>query len=254
MKFENTYVYGFWSAIHGMRMPMKSFAKSDSELASSPADAAFLMTDEGFALGEKDKGLAQRLIGSGPEHCKFLRDIDVWTDITAPSFVNAEIDTYKVGTTRNSSSFMHLGMKNEFVWKDFDIKNPIVAKLLDAYPDYFTEGAPHIDSVRKVVSLNDDSEDIVSDYIWWVDTIRHLNQLRDKYLETKDNTIFERIREELPSGYKYTFSWHANYAVLRNMYFQRRYHRLADWSVDFVKWIESLPYSKELIMYEKENR
>lgn len=252
MKFENTYVYGFWSAIHGMRMPLQSFAKSDSTLASYPDDVGFTMTDEGFALGEKDKELAQRLISSGPEHCKFLRDIDVWTDITAPSFINAEIDTYKVGTTRNSSSFMHLGTKKEFIWNDFDIKNQVVAKSLDKYPDYFTEGTPHLDCVRNTAELNDNPDDIVNDYIWWVDTIRHLNYLREQYLATKDNVIFERIREELPSGYKYTFSWHANYAVLRNMYFQRRYHRLSDWNTDFVKWVESLPYSEELITYVKE--
>lgn len=236
MKFENTEVFNFEGALRGMRNPKNSWDKSDSKYCL-PNDCAICprynkephlvngcelystcAADDvswiPYQIGENDMKLAKMLASAGPEHGKYLRMIFVSVDITAPMFWDAELDTYKIGTVRDSCSFMHKGVSKPFEISDFD-------------------------------TCGGDTEAV------WDVVIKNLNELRDKYLVTKDEKYFQMIRAILPAGYNYRFTWTANYAVLRTIYFQRRNHRLPHWH-DFCDWIKSLPYS-ELITCEKEN-
>lgn len=200
MKFENTKVYNFDGAIESMRMPMMSHNKSDS----------FYDEDGFYIIGDADMKLAQNLIKGGAEHAKYLRTIYVNTVITCPQYFAAELDTYKIGTVRNSSSLMHKGASRDFTVEDF---------TFDGDP---LELQPVIDQV---------------------------NYYRRLYVDTKDYKYFRMMRQILPMGYNYTFSFSTNYAQLRNMYIQRvkNPHRLKEWTEDFANWLKILPYSKELI-------
>lgn len=198
MKFENANVFNFDGALRGMRMPLQSFSKSDSYWSKDGHE---------YIIGKNDLSLAKKLIKGGSEHRKFLRQIFVSVDITAPVYWWAEADTYKVSTVRNSSSFMHKGVSKPFSRESFQEMNNNV-----------------IDAV-----------------------IEELNRLREKYLKTKDYDCFVEIRKLLPSSYLYESTWTANYEVVWNMYNQRciHPHRLKDWNTDFKNWAESLPYFKE---------
>lgn len=200
MKFENTKVYNFDGAIESMRMPMMSHNKSDS----------FYDEDGFYIIGDADMKLAQNLIKGGAEHAKYLRTIYVNTVITCPQYFAAELDTYKIGTVRNSSSLMHKGASRDFTVEDF---------TFDGDP---LDLQPIIDQV---------------------------NYYRKLYVDTKDYKYFRMMRQILPMGYNYTFSFSTNYAQLRNMYIQRvkNPHRLKEWTEDFANWLKTLPYSKELI-------
>ena len=110
MEIFNTEVFGFEGAIRGMRNPLNSWNKSDSQF----------YTDGTVEIGENDMDLMKRLISGGSEHRTFLRFIHVITDICAPQYWIAELDTYKIGTSRNSCSFQHKGVSKEFEISDFD--------------------------------------------------------------------------------------------------------------------------------------
>ena len=116
MKFENTEVWGFEHAIRGMRNPLESWKKSDSFI-KSPHNY--------YVIGSNDLELMQKLIKAGSEHRKFLRQIFVSVDITAPAYFMAELDTYKIGVTRNSSSFQHKGTSKRFEIDDFEVYDEI---------------------------------------------------------------------------------------------------------------------------------
>ena len=196
-------ISGFRAAIRGMRNAMASWDKSDSRFVS----------DSLFEIGENDLDLACRLIKGGTEHRKFLRMINVSFDITAPVYWMAEFDTYKVGTTRNSTSFMHKGTSKPFELSDFEI---------------------------------DEESTGVEVGLYWNNLIDTLNKLRDEYLETKDYEYFRTIRQILPMSYKYTSTISLNYEVLLTIYKQRHNHRLSEWHT-FCDWIETLPYMKNFI-------
>lgn len=196
IKIENIETYGWEAAVRGCRNPKNSWLRSDS-------------TFEGGVphLGENDIKLLSTLAHAGDDHGKFLRMITVTMDITAPIYWVAEHDTYKVGTVRNSCSFMHKGVSKPFSVSDFSIDDPL----------------PIDEEIVKV-----------------------LNELRDKYLETKDERIFRRIRQLLPQGYNIRYTWQANYQVIKNIYYARRNHRLPEWHTLCAEF-EKLPYFKELI-------
>ena len=202
IKFENTEVFNFEGALRGMRNPLQSHAKSDSKWVYEN------IRDIGhYVIGPNDLDLAKRLIKGGSEHRKFLRQIFVSVDMTAPLYLWAEIDTYKVNTVRNSTSFMHKGCSKPFSRDEFqEMDNNVIDKVID-----------------------------------------ELNRLRNEYLKTKDYNYFVEIRKLLPSSYIYKSTWTANYEVVWNMYNQRcvHPHRLKDWNTDFKNWAESLPYFKE---------
>ena len=131
IKVENIEVWGFEHAIRGMRNPMNSWDKSDSRYANKLDSQTIQDMKEGmFILGENDLDLMRRLYKAGPEHRKYLRQIFVSMDITAPLYWISELDTYKVGTARNSCSFMHKGVSKPFEITDFSIHNEKVYKIL----------------------------------------------------------------------------------------------------------------------------
>ena len=215
---EKVEVAGIETAIRGMRNPMDSWARSDSFWIGSNGDV-YTSFDEDvggdFVIGEDDKDLAQRLIAAGSEHCKFLRQIYVGFDIVLPRYVWSEFDTYHYNT-KNSCSTMHrLFRKDRFI------------------------------SLSQFV-YHEDDEDIM------IDIIYQLNTLRALYFNsaTKDkNEILRRAKQILPEGFLQRRTVSTNYAELRNIYHQRKNHRLPEWQV-VCRFIESLPYAKFFLTNE----
>lgn len=216
MRFDDTWVFGFENAIIGARDPMMSHAKMDS-----------VFTSDGICeIGPGDMKLLQTLLSTNDaSDSKFMRMIHVQTQITAPAYWLAELDTYKVATVRNSSSLQHKGMSRDYTVDDFTIDS----------------GNEEMDA---------DVKHFMNEYL-----LKMINEARQKYKETNDYAWFRAMRQLMPMSYNYTLMWDANYAVLRSIYFQRikHPHRLKEWTEDFANWIKSLPYAEELIMYTKEN-
>lgn len=216
MKITNTEVYGFEASLRGMRNPLNSWHLQDTRFMTNDeleieeeknGDLLF----EGVVIGEKDMDLAKRLIKAGSEHCKFLRQIQVWADFEMPLYWWSEFDTYKFNT-KNSCSTMH---------KLFNTKKEI--KLDD-----------FVYSKEDVNTLN---------FI-----IRELNSLRKRYLETKDFNYVIRGKRLLPTSFKQKRTVNTNYAELINIYNQRKNHRLKEeWQDVFCKWCEELPYFKQFL-------
>lgn len=211
LKIENVEVFGFESAIRGMRNPMNSWDKSDSD--SHPT----LVGD----IGRNDLKLMQSLVKAGSDHSKFMRMINVTLDITAPLYWWKEFDTYKVGTVRNSCSTMHKIAEKEFTLDDFSIDD-------FEFDDDYCE-----------ISLSDCFENIISD----------CEMCRKKYIETGDKRYWRGLIQLLPESYNQRATVQLNYAVLRNMYHSRKAHKLDCWRT-FCEWVETLPYAKELICIE----
>ena len=207
MKITNTEVYGFEASLRGMRNPMNSWHLQDSVPYYCMPDILWDAT----LIGERDLDLAKRLIKAGNEHCKFLRQIQVWADFEMPLYWWSEFDTYKFNT-KNSCSTMH---------KLFNAKKEIE---LDDF----------VYSKEDVNTLN---------FI-----IRELNSLRKRYLETKDFNYVIRGKRLLPTSFKQKRTVNTNYAELINIYNQRKNHRLKEeWQDVFCKWCEELPYFKEFL-------
>ena len=180
-------------------------------------------------IGPKDMSLAQRLVRAGADEGKFLRQINVSIDITAPLYWWKEMDTYKVGTVADSTSTMHKLASRKIAIDDFSFDKELDNLILNnpkenEYPFEFFEA---ID-----------------------DIVLYCESLRKRYLETKDKRYWRALIQLLPESYNQTRTWTANYAVLRNIYFARRNHKLSEWH-EFCEWIESLPYAKELICLEE---
>lgn len=259
IKINNIEVFNFEGAFRGLRNPMNSWDKSDSWFG---LDSLEYMNDgiakvidnwikqetdehdnekyydlfgqyeewllsEGVCsenegiynlaiVGPKDLDLAQRMIKGGPEEAKFLRQIFVSMDITAPIFWWKEMDTYRVSTTTNSCSTMHTIHKN-----------PITEEMFSFSDFNFNQ-----DMIYEIVNI--------------------CEILRQRYNKTKDKSYWRALVEILPMGFNQKRTWTANYQVLRNIYFQRRNHKLKEWH-EFCSMItECLPYGKELICYKGE--
>lgn len=200
MKFENTQVYNLDGALRGMRNPLQSWDRSDSRWEGDK-----------YIIGENDLILANKLIKAGGEHRKFLRQIFVSVDITAPRYIWQEWSTYKVGTTENSESTMHTAMKQPITIDMFEV---------DKYGD----------------------ENI---YNSWQCTLNTLNDLRDKYNLTKDIEYFRAFKQKLPEGFLQMRTCTMNYENIYNMRRQRKNHKLSEWKVDFMNWSDGLPYADE---------
>lgn len=216
IKIENTEVFGWESAIRGMRNPMNSWAKSDSwygcrygkhghREADTCGDACRF--DCEYILGSNDLDLMKKLIKAGSDHSKFMRMINVTCDITGPLFWWKECDTYKVGTVRNSCSTMHKIHAKEFTAEDFS----------------FEKVLPDVDSCSYILG--------------------RLNYARKMYLETQDKRYWYSMIQILPCSYNQRATVQMNYQVLRNIYHSRKNHKLDEWH-DFCHWIEKLPYSE----------
>ena len=210
MNFKHTHTFNFEGAFRGMRNPMNSWDKSDSQSNSLV-----------WRAGANDLRLAQKLISAGTEHAKFMRQIFVTVDITAPIYWWKEMDTYKINTVSNSTSTIHKLSSKPITIDDFSFDN---LDLL-IYP---------LDKENLIF------EDVVENIIY------DCERLRELFIETKDKRYWRALIQLLPESYNQTRTWTANYAILRNIYFQRKNHKLIEWH-EFCDWIKSLPYSKELI-------
>ena len=173
-------------------------------------------------IGPNDMNLARRLIAGGTEHRKFLRQIMVSVDITAPLYWWKEFDTYKVGTTANSTSTMHKLASTPITLECFEIDDFDRQALVE-------------------VQAEDIPNHIVYDFIEW------LEACRQKYNETKDKRYWKELIRLLPNGWLQTRTVTMNYENLRSMYHQREYHKLVEWHA-FCDWVQTLPYAQELII------
>ena len=210
IKFETNDVWGFEWAFKGMRNPMNSWDKSDSN---------WLFQE----IGENDLALARKLINAGSEHRKFLRQIYVSVDITAPLYWWKEFDTYKVGTVANSCSTMHKIHEKEFTWGDFSCEHLI-----------------NTDKYKETVFVEDNPTAMMDSIIIC------LNNCRDMFLETKDKKYWWQIIQLLPSSYNQTRTVTMTYENIYTMRQQRRGHKLDEWRIDFFNWSDELPHLKEL--------
>ena len=258
MRFENTNTYNFEGSLHGMRNPMNSWDRSDSffgivdlydgnamnDMAEKWGDEEnsyqWLKTNgvlrasdsydglfEVAFIGPADMKLAQGLILAGAEHAKFLRQIFVSVDITAPLYWWKEFDTYKVGTVANSTSTMHKLSAEPITKEMFD--------FIDNSNDLI---------VSQGKSICGEWEYVFGDYI--DDIVDMCENLRLKFKETGDAAYWKALIQILPNAYLQTRTVTMSYANLRNIYFQRQRHNLTEWH-EFCDWIQTLPYSKELI-------
>jgi len=203
LKAERIEVMNFHNAMRGARNPLNSWARSDS----------YYDNDGNFVFGENDLSLAVRLRKAGSDHRKFLRQIFVTVDITAPLYWWKEYDTYKVGTVANSTSTMHKIASAPFSMEQFS------CDMMD------NETKKHMQAV-----------------------IDYLEALRLRYLETKDKQLWYDMIQFLPSSYNQMRTCTMNYENLIAMYNSRCNHKLNEWHVFCDDFIASLPYAEELII------
>lgn len=227
IKLERTDVMNFENAIRGARNPMNSWDKMDSYFANytdasgmtyKQLDSYDGITTDWMTLGDNDLNLAKRLVKAGSDHRKFLRQIFVSVDITAPLYWWKEFDTYKVGTTANSCSTMHKIHAKAFDRDDFS-------------HDRMDDGA--------LVLLDT--------------TIAYLESERQKFLNDKnDRQPWHNMIQSLPSSYNQMRTVTLNYENLLNQYKSRKNHKLAEWHI-YCDWIETLPYFKEMCLEADSN-
>ena len=204
--FNRVYVMNLENAIRGARNPMNSWARSDS----------YYDENGQYILGENDLSLAKRLRNAGTsDHRKYLRQVMLSVDITAPMYWWKEYDTYKVATVANSTSTMHKIHSKPFELDDFS-------------HDHLTENG-----LKVLKGLVDEME-----------------KIRLEYIETKDKSLWYDLIQLLPSSYNQMRTCTLNYETLINIYKSRKHHKLDEWR-SFCKWIETLPYAKELIIAEE---
>ena len=217
IKFENTETLGWDNAIRGMRNPLNSWEKSDSYWECTDYSPEEERDFYEYKIGPNDYNLMKHLCNAGTDHRKFMRMIIVYVDITAPLYWWKEFDTYKVGTVANSCSTMHKIQAKKFTLDDFSYEH---LEWTDAPEECYEAG--------DILSL----------------TIKMLNVNRHRYLETKNKKYWWQMIQLLPSSYNQKRTVMLNYEVLANIYKSRKNHKLDEWSIGFMKWIESLPYSE----------
>lgn len=239
LKVENVEVLGWDAAIRGMRNPLNSWEKSDSQFVRDPDYGCFgvcpcaeLVDCDCCHVGPNDLKLMNTLRNAGTDHRKFMRMITVYLDITAPLYWWKEFDTYKVGTVANSCSTMHKIAAKEFTLDDFSHEH--LVDDLDVRIEI--GGTDHRDTGPMEVLCM---------------TIDVLNHYREKYLaamKTDEYTglpakdIWWQMIQLLPSSYNQKRTVMLNYEVLANIYKSRRHHKLDEWHT-LCDRIESLPYS-----------
>lgn len=206
IRLERTSVMNIENAVRGARNPMNSWHRMDSRYDENG----------NYILGPNDLDLAVRLRKAGSDHRKFLRQIFVSVDITAPLYWWKEYDTYKVSTVANSTSTMHKIHSKPFSMDDFS------------------------------------TDHLTADSLAFMETVvEKLEQVRLKYMETKSKEDWYDLIQLLPSSYNQMRTCSFNYETLVNIYYARKNHKLAEWH-EFCDWIETLPYGKELIICREE--
>lgn len=209
LKIENPSVEGWIPALRGMRNPMNSWDKADTQHYEY----------RHFELGSNDRSLMERLVKAGTDHRKFMRMIVVYVDIIAPLYWWKEYDTYKIGTVANSCSTMHKIHAKEFTLDDFSHEH----LFDDEDVELFGRELPYAGTVLQYV-------------------VDLLNDARDDYLKTNDKKYWWQMIQLLPSSYNQRRTLMLNYEVLANIYRSRRNHKLDEWHT-FCDWVESLPES-----------
>ena len=202
IKLEKTSVVNLENAMRGARNPMNSWARADS----------YYDEDRNYILGPNDLDLARRLAKAGPDHRKFIRQIFVSVDITAPLYWWKEYDTYKVATVANSTSTMHKIHSKAFEESDFST-------------DHMTE------ETKK----------------HFLDFVAYMEEVRKKFVETKDKTSWYDLIQMLPSSYNQLRTCTLNYETLSNIYYARKAHKLEEWHI-LCDWIKTLPYAGDIII------
>ena len=225
IKLENTEVVGWEHAIRGMRNPMNSWEKSDSQTCTNcngclPGQECERYKNGTF-IGSNDLDLMTRLRNAGTDHRKFMRMITVYLDITAPLYWWKEFDTYKIGTVANSCSTMHKIADKEFTLKDFSCE--------------------HLEG-RALNTL----EDMVDELNYWRDYYLAIKKQNVVGADTKAKDIWWQMIQLLPSSYNQKRTVMLNYEVLINIYKSRKNHKLDEWHT-LCDWIERLPYSQLII-------
>ncbi len=205
IRLERGSVMNLENAMRGARNPLNSWARSDSHYDETG----------NYVLGENDLSLAMRLRKAGSDHRKYLRQIFVSVDITAPLYWWKEYDTYKVATVANSTSTMHKIHSKPFSREDF------------SHDHMSAEALAALDQMIAV-----------------------LESLRLRFVETRDKEAWYSMIQLLPESYEQLRTCSFNYETLVHIYFARRDHKLAEWHT-FCDWIASLPYAKELIFGEE---
>lgn len=202
LKVERGCAMNFENAIRGARNPLNSWERSDSRYDENGI----------FTLGEADIALGERLAKAGPDHRKFVRQIFVSADITAPLYWWKEFDTYKVGTVANSTSTMHKIHSKPFSREDFscDRMSESALKCLDG-------------------------------------VIEYLESARRNFVATKEISYWHDMIQLLPSSFNQMRTVTMNYENLINILNARRNHKLAEWHV-LCDWIITLPYAKHFIL------
>ncbi len=206
IRLERTSVMNLENAMRGARNPLNSWARSDS----------YYDENHNYILGPNDLDLAKRLRRAGSDHRKFLRQVFVSVDITAPIYWWKEYDTYKVATTANSTSTMHKIHSKPFELEDFSC-------------DHMT---PDTLEFMKTV-------------------IERLEQIRLRFAAEKQKEDWYDLIQLLPSSYNQMRTCSLNYETLINIYHARKNHKLQEWHT-FCGWIETLPYGKELIVCQED--
>lgn len=204
LKIKDIEVMNLKNAVRGARNPMNSWDRSDS----------FFDENGNYILGENDLSLAMRLRKAGGDHRKFMRQIFVTMDITAPMYWWKEFDTYKIGTVANSTSTMH-----KITSMPFDISHFSTDKMTDT-------------TLQVMQTLID-----------------YLEHLRKQFIETKDKQVWYDIIQLLPSSYNQMRTCTMNYENLVNIYHARKNHKLDEWHT-FCDYVKTLPYAQELIICE----
>ena len=232
MKFEYTEVFNFKGALRGMRNPKESWDKSDTFICgNSGTDCPFNNCShvEGIEIGKNDLALAQSLIRAGSEHRKFMRQIFVCVDITAPLYWWKEFDTYKVGTVSNSCSTMHKLADTPITLDCFELDDSEKVE---------------IDCLSQYIENNADL---------WEYIVTVCEYLRQKYNETKDKRYWKELIRLLPDSWLQRRTVTMNYENLLVMCSkgQRRNHKLTEWSKSFIDWARSLPYAQQLIFIDE---
>ena len=237
IKLENESVVGWEHAIRGMRNPLNSWKKSDSEfevLGKEPDDAIMVdwPGDAGSWIGPNDQNLMKRLHDAGTDHRKFMRMLVVYVDITAPLYWWKEFDTYKVGTVANSCSTMHKIHAKEFTLDDFSCEHVLRDNSV-------------------TVNYVENDFRILNNLQWLMLTIDLLNAMREAYLKTKDKVFWWQMIQLLPSSYNQKRTVMLNYEVLANIYKSRKNHKLDEWH-EFCNWAKGLPLADILIADDDE--
>jgi len=239
MKIERVWTGNWENAMHGLRHPMESYDKADTGWYADTTENEYACGNQALAvdteyctflgIGPKDMDLAQRMIKAGSPNDKFLRQIFVSMDITAPRYWWSEMDTYKVGTTANSTSTMH---------------------KLSSTP--ITKDCFEMDDYNGSLKMYDNEPYNIDEYVddMWDSIICYCETLRKRYLETKDIRYWKELIRVLPAGWQQTRTWTADYAVLRNIIHWRSGHKLTEWAT-FIEACKDLPYAEQLLFYNQ---